>query len=163
MALRSGQYKKLNVIEIKDGELKKWNPLEEEIEVELIDDDSKREKTKTIGYYAFYENIQGFRKAIYWSKEKMEAHANQYSMGYRAKKGFTFWEKNFDEMAKKTMLRQLISKYGVMSVDMQNAYEGDMAVINDDGSKAYVDNQEETTFEIVEQPNQNINSLDDIE
>ena len=165
LALRSGQYKKLNVIEIKEGELISWNPLEEELKVEIIDDDEKREKLKTIGYYAFYENLQGFRKCIYWSKEKMEAHAQQYSQGYRADKQkktqYTFWSKNFDEMAKKTMLRQLISKYGVMSIDMQTAYEGDMAYIKEDGSKDYIDNTIEADFEIKETVTET-KTLDDI-
>ena len=171
LALRSGQYKKLNVIEIKEGELIGWNPLEEELKVNIIDDDEKREKLNTIGYYAFYENLQGFRKCIYWSKEKMEAHALKYSNGYRADKQkkttYTFWSKNFDEMAKKTMLRQLISKYGVMSIEMQNAYEGDMAYIKDDGTKEYVDNkEEEVSFEdttVVEASDVEIKSLDDVE
>ena len=171
LALRSGQYKKLNVIEIKEGELISWNPLEEELKVNIIDDDEKREKLNTIGYYAFYENLQGFRKCIYWSKEKMEAHALKYSNGYRADKQkkttYTFWSKNFDEMAKKTMLRQLISKYGVMSIEMQNAYEGDMAYIKDDGTKEYVDNkEEEVSFEdmtVVEATDVEIKSLDDVE
>lgn len=159
LALRSGQYKKLNVIEIKEGELVKWNPLEEEIELNLIENDDERVKTKTIGYYAFYENLQGFRKAMYWSKEKMEHHALQYSMGYKAKKGCTFWEKNFDEMAKKTMLRQLISKYGVMSIDLQTAYLNDMAMIKEDGSQVYVDNQEE----VEPKTEKVVKTLDDIE
>lgn len=165
LALRSGQYKKINVIEIKEGELISWNPLEEELKANIIEDDEKRAKLKTIGYYAFYENINGFRKCLYWSREKMENHANTYSQGYKAKKGYTFWEKNFDEMAKKTMLRQLISKYGVMSIDMQNAYESDMAVINEDGSKEYVDNEDVTPnttvvdAEIVDTPNV---SLDEV-
>lgn len=171
LALRSGQYKKLNVIEIKEGELIGWNPLEEELKVNIIDDDEKREKLNTIGYYAFYENLQGFRKCIYWSKEKMEAHALKYSNGYRADKQkkttYTFWSKNFDEMAKKTMLRQLISKYGVMSIEMQNAYEGDMAYIKDDGTKEYVDNREEEVsfedIEVVEATDVEIKSLDDVE
>lgn len=161
LALRSGYYKKINVLPIKEGELVSWNPLEEEIKVNLIKDDEEREKAKTIGYYAMYEYLNGFRKAMYWSKTKMEAHANQYSMGYRAKKGYTFWEKDFDSMAMKTMLRQLISKYGIMSTELQNAYESDMAVINDDGSKDYVDNKEEVEFEIKEQPK--TISLDDVE
>ena len=70
----------------------------------------------------------------------MEAHALKYSMGYRAKKGYTFWEKDFDGMAYKTMLRQLISKWGIMSIDMISAFDADMAIINDDGTKDYVDN-----------------------
>lgn len=165
LALRSGQYKKLNVIEIKEGELVSWNPLEEELKVNIIEDDEKREKLPTIGYYAFYENTQGFRKSLYWSREKMEAHALQYSQGYRADKqkktSYTFWSKNFDEMAKKTMLRQLISKYGVMSIDMQTAYESDMAYIKDDGTKEYLDNVPEVDFEIKEQPTE-AKSLDEI-
>ena len=72
----------------------------------------------------------------------MEAHALKYSKGYQAKKGYTFWEKDFDGMAYKTMLRQLISKWGVMSIDMISAMDADMAVINEDGTKDYVDNDD---------------------
>ena len=140
LAIRSGQYKKLNVLAIKEGELIRFDPLNEEIEVKLIEDEEAREQAPTIGYYAMFEYTNGFRKAIYWSKKKMEAHALQYSMGYRAKKGYTFWEKDFDAMAYKTMLRQLISKWGIMSIEMQNAIDADMAVINEDGTKSYVDN-----------------------
>lgn len=144
LAIRSGQYKKLNVLAIKKGELKKYDPLNEEIEVELIENEEDREKEETIGYYAMFEYLNGFRKTLYWSKEKMEAHALKYSMGYRAKKGYTFWEKDFDGMAYKTMLRQLISKWGIMSIDltMQKALESDMAVVNDNGTYDYVDNSE---------------------
>lgn len=88
---------------------------------------------------------------MYWSKEKMESHALKYSQGYKADKAkktaYTFWSKDFDGMAKKTMLRQLISKYGIMSTELQNAYESDMAYIKNDGSKVYVDNQDETPIE----------------
>jgi recombination protein RecT len=149
LAIRSGQYKKLNVLAIKEGELKKYDPLNEEIEVELIENEEEREKATTIGYYAMFEYLNGFRKTIYWSKEKMEAHALKYSMGYRAKKGYTFWEKDFDGMAYKTMLRQLISKWGIMSVDltMQKALESDMAVINDNGTYDYIDNSNDFEME----------------
>lgn len=167
LAIRSGQYKKLNVLAIKEGELIKYDPLEEELEVKLIEDETEREKAKTIGYYAMFEYVNGFKKTMYWSKEKMEAHALKYSMGYRAKKGYTFWEKDFDGMAYKTMLRQLISKWGIMSIEMQNAYEGDMAYIKDDGTKEYVDNkEEEVSFEdttIVKSTDVEIKSLDDVE
>ena len=139
LAIRSGQYKKLNVLAIKEGELVRFDPLNEEIEVNLIDDEEAREEAKTIGYYAMFEYTNGFRKAMYWSKKKMEAHALKYSKGYAAKKGYTFWEKDFDGMAYKTMLRQLISKWGIMSIDMQNAMESDMAVIHEDGTKDYAD------------------------
>lgn len=151
LAIRSGQYKKINVLVIKEGELIRFDPLNEEIEVNLIEDERIRENTKTIGYYAMFEYTNGFRKALYWSKEKMEAHAIRFSQGYAndIKKGtsWTFWSKDFDSMAHKTMLRQLISKWGIMSIDMQNALDNDMAVINADGTKTYVDNEEPFTSE----------------
>ena len=143
LALRSGQYKKLNVLAIKEGELIRFDPLNEEIEVNLIENEVEREKAPTIGYYAMFEYTNGFRKAMYWSREKMESHAEKYSPGYKAKKGFTFWEKDFDAMAYKTMLRQLISKWGVMSIEMQSALDSDMAVINEDGTKTYVENDDD--------------------
>ena len=140
LAIRSGQYKKLNAMAIKEGELISYDPLNEDIEVQLIQDEGKRADTPTIGYYAMFEYLNGFRKVIYWSKEKMEAHANQYSQGYRARKGYTFWEKDFDSMAIKTMLRQLISKWGIMSIEFQKAYEADMGVLRENQEPEYVDN-----------------------
>jgi len=147
LAMRSGQYKKLNVLAIKNGELVRYDPLNEEIEVNLIEDDTVRENTETIGYYAMFEYNNGFKKTLYWSKKKMEEHALKYSQAYAAdkRKGtvYTFWAKDFDSMAYKTMLRQLISKWGIMSIDMMTAFDKDMAVINQDGSSYYVDNQED--------------------
>lgn len=143
LAIRSGQYKKLNVLAIKEGEIEYFDPMNEEIQVSLmVNKWNEREALPTVGYYAMFELTNGFRKAIYWSKEQMEAHALTYSPGYKAKKGYTFWEKNFDAMAYKTMLRQLISKWGIMSIDMQAAFDGDMAVINEDGTKEYVENDD---------------------
>lgn len=133
LAIRSGQYKKLNVLAIKEGELIRFDPLNEEIEVCLIEDEEAREKAATIGYYAMFEYVNGFRKALYWSKSKMERHALQYSKGYKAKKGYTFWEKDFDAMAYKTMLRQLISKWGVMSIEMQEAFTKDQSAFDEEG------------------------------
>lgn len=148
LAIRSGQYKKLNVLAIKEGELIRFNPLEEEIEVRLIEDEEEREQAETIGYYAMFEYTNGFKKAMYWSKKKMEAHAIKYSQGYKRDKekgtAWTFWSKDFDGMAYKTMLRQLISKWGIMSIDMMSAMDADMAVINEDGTKTYVENEPET-------------------
>ena len=142
LAIRSGQYKKLNVLAIKEGELVKFDPLNEEIVVNLIEDEEARENASTVGYYATFELTNGFRKALYWSRAKMENHALKYSNGYKAKKGFTFWEKDFDGMAFKTMLRQLISKWGIMSIEMTSAFESDMAVIQSDGTRIYVDNDD---------------------
>ena len=168
LAIRSGQYKKINVVAIKEGELVRFDPLNEEIVVNLIEDEEEREKAETIGYYAMFEYTNGFRKAIYWSKAKMLAHADKYSAAFSRDGGnfgrdgkfhrvsfadykagnydkddewmySSFWYKDFDGMAYKTMLRQLISKWGIMSIDMQTAIDSDMAVINEDGTRDYVD------------------------
>lgn len=168
LAIRSGYYKKMNVISIKDGELVKYDPLAEEIEVKLIEDDEIREETATIGYYAMFEYQNGFRKTIYWSKKKMLAHANKYSQAFSkddyqklqegkiAKEDLwkysSLWYKDFDGMAWKTMLRQLISKWGIMSVEMQEAYTKDMATINENGTYDYVDTLE-TSVEYEESAN----------
>lgn len=154
LAIRSGYYKKLNVISVKAGELLNFDPLNEVIDCKLIEDDETRDSTSTIGYYAMFEYSNGFRKAIYWSKSKMEAHALKYSQGYKAdkKKGttWTFWSKDFDGMAYKTMLRQLISKWGIMSIEMQSAFESDTGLIKENGAVEYVENfkSEETTLQV---------------
>lgn len=151
LAIRSGQYRKLNVLSIKEGELIRFDPLNEEIDVQLIEDEEQREQAATIGYYAMFEYVNGFRKALYWSKKKMEAHALKYSKGYASDKrkgtAWTFWSRDFDGMAYKTMLRQLISKWGIMSIDMVTALDADMAVIREDGTKEYVDNVESDAVE----------------
>lgn len=163
LAIRSGYYKKLNVIAIKEGELIRYNPLEEEIEVSLIEDDIEREETPTAGYYAMFEYENGFKKSMYWSKKKMLAHADKYSAAFSAKslelleagkipdsekwKYSSFWYKDFDGMAMKTMLRQLISKWGIMSIDLQTAIDKDMAIIREDGTADYVDHQQEIAEE----------------
>lgn len=159
LAIRSGYYKKLNVLAIKEGELVRYDPLDEEVEVNLIDDDILREEVPTMGYFAMFEYENGFRKTLYWSKKKMLAHAEKYSFAFYKNGGAkslelleqgkipekdmwkysSFWFKDFDGMALKTMLRQLISKWGIMSIDLQNAIDKDMAVIHEDGKTDYVD------------------------
>ena len=149
LALRSGQYRKLNVLEIKEGELLAFDPLNEVIECKLIDDFDARESAPTIGYYAMFEYLNGFRKAIYWSKDKMLSHADKYSNAFsKAKykqllageipdqdlwKYSSFWYKNFDDMAKKTMLRHLLSRWGVMSIEFQQAFESDGQIVETGG------------------------------
>ena len=155
LALRSGQYRNLDAVAVKEGELEDYNPLTGEIKLNPISDPVAREHAKTIGYYAFFELTNGFKKQMYWSKEKMEQHALKYSMGYKAKKGYTFWEKDFDSMALKTMYRQLIGKYGIMSIDMQKAYANDTtiqpSVLDDDEAPIYFDAEvNETTGEVID-------------
>lgn len=159
LAERSGYYKKINVLSIKDGELVKYDPLEETIEVNLIEDDEQREAANSMGYYAMFEYHNGFRKTMYWSHKKMEVHAVKYSKGYAAdkKKGtsWTFWSKDFDGMAYKTMLRQLISKWGIMSIEMQQAFDADVvAEVSADGAMSFVENanQQTETVDAVDVP-----------
>lgn len=142
LAQRSGEYKRINAMAVKEGELIRYDAFMDEIELRYIEDEEQRQNLPTIGYFAMFEYHNGFRKVLYWSKEKMEQHALAYSQGYRAKKGYTFWEKDFDAMGVKTMLRQLLSKWGMMSLEMQKAYEADGGVVNQDGSIDYVDTVE---------------------
>ena len=146
LAIRSGNYKKINVMEIKDGELVSYDPFNEEIVLQPIQDVDEREQTETIGYYAMFEYINGFIKVIYWSKKQMLQHADKYSPAFSKSayeklqngeipnnemwKYSSFWYKDFDGMAKKTLIRQLIGKWGVMSAEMTQAMELDNNSLN---------------------------------
>ena len=169
LAIRSGQYRKINVLPIKEGELVSWDPMTEEIEVNIIDDDEVRDKTPTMGYYAMFEYVNGFRKAIYWSYAKMLNHADQYSKAFSKKtyedikagkipqnemwKYSSFYYKDFDQMACKNMLRQLISKWGIMSIDMQKALEYDQGVgIVKDGKASGVEYVDSPDADLVIEP-----------
>lgn len=178
LAIRSGQYKRLNVVAIKEGELEYFDPLNEDIKVNLmVDDWDKREDAETIGYYAMFELVNGFRKTMYWSKAQMLVHADKYAPSFYKDAGkvktkygekqrvsfadyeagnydprdswmySSFWYKNFDGMAYKTMLRQLISKWGVMSIELQKAFEGDMATLDAEGRPTYVENDNDEYVE----------------
>jgi recombination protein RecT len=118
LALRTGQYKSINVIEVYEGELKKWNRLTEELE---IDFDAKTSDV-VVGYAAYFELVNGFRKTVYWTKEQVEKHRQKYSKSGRS------WEENYDAMAMKTVLRNMLSKWGILSIEMQRAYSEDEQV-----------------------------------
>lgn len=144
LAQRSGQYKKINVLPIKAGELISYNPLEEEIDVALIADDTQREEAETIGYYAMFEYHNGFRKTLFWTREKMLAHAARYSKAFDVSalekleagkipekdmwKYSSPWYTDFDAMGCKTMLRQLLGKWGIMSLEMVKAIEAEAEI-----------------------------------
>lgn len=122
LALRTGQYKSINVIEIHEGELVKWNPLSEE----LIIDFEKKESDAIVGYAGYFELINGFKKSVYWTKEQIEKHRKKFS------KSDFGWKKDFDAMAKKTVLRNMLNKWGILSIEMQTAYRGDMSTVKQD-------------------------------
>lgn len=137
LALKSGQYADLDVMTIKEGEYRGKDPATGKPRFQFVEDDNMRDELPVIGYMAYFEYLNGFRKSIYWSKQKMMNHADAYSKAYSAEahqkmlngeiadkdmwKYSSFWYKNFDAMAEKTLLRQLISKWGIMSADMQHA------------------------------------------
>lgn len=144
LAMRSGQYKKIVAVDVREGELVYYNPLTEDIEFKAEMDLNKRQGLPVIGYYAAYELINGAVKFVYWPKDQVENHATTYSASYRNDKKWnsnkSFWSKNYNEMAKKTVLKQLITKWGIMSVEMEKSIEADQAVIGEDGTKSYIDN-----------------------
>lgn len=158
LALRSSQYERLNVVNVKEGEFVSYNPFTEELRCNWIEDNEERDKLRTVGYAAMFEYVNGYQKVLYWSREKMLAHADKYSPAFSAVamkkiengeipekdmwKYSSFWYKNFDEMAKKTMLRQLISKWGVMSTEMQTAYEKDSKAVRVDDGDFFADEAE---------------------
>lgn len=150
LAIRSGYYSDIDVKEVREGEYLGRDPYSGKPRFKFIEDDDEAEKLPTIGYMAYFEYLNGFKKIIYWTKEKMVRHADKYSPAFslNATKGkypkvsfadyeagnyppedewkySSFWYKDFTGMAFKTMIRQLISKWGVMSTEMQTAYEED--------------------------------------
>lgn len=159
LAMRSGQYLDIDVLEIKEGEYKGRDKLTGKQRFEFIEDDDEREALPTVGYMAYFELLNGFRKTVYWTKKKMLNHAATYSKAFKADKYedyingkipknelylySSFWYKNFDEMAFKTLLRHLISQWGIMSIDMQTAVVNDNAVINANGEPSYVEYDDE--------------------
>ena len=161
LAIRSGQYRKIVVSDVKDGEVKSFNPITEEFEINPVLDTKKRSELPVSGYYGMFELMNGFKKELYWPKEHMEQHAKTYSKGYasdlRNGSKYTFWSKDFGAMAKKTLIRQLISKWGIMSIEMQRAYEADMEVLDEDGSPRYVDNEYNILEQIQEEIEDNSN------
>ena len=159
LAIRSGQYRDIDVMVIREGEYLGKDPSTGKPLFRFNEDDD--ESRPVVGYFAYFEYLNGFRKSLYWSKQKMLAHADQYSQAFSADayqqiqegkisdsdmwKYSSFWYKNFDEMAKKTMLRQLISRWGIMSIDMQQGYVQDSKFVQ-------IENGEFITTDEPEQP-----------
>ena len=166
LAMRSGQYLDIDVLEIKEGEYKGRDKFTAKRVFEFIENDDVRNALPTVGYMAYFELLNGFRKQVYWTKAKMIKHADTYSPAFSAKKYddyingkvpknelykySSFWYKNFDEMAFKTLIRHLISQWGVMSIEMREAFVRDDAVIKEGGEPEYVD-YDENAFSVATQ------------
>ena len=155
LAMRTGQYKDIDFIEIHEGEYKGRDKFTGKQMFEFIQDDDEREALPVVGYLAYFELNNGFRKTVYWTKSKMEKHANQYSQAFDLEaykklqagqipqadmwKYSSYWYSNFAGMAEKTLIKHLLSKYGILSTELIQAADADGAVINDDGTKNYVE------------------------
>ena len=140
LAMRTGQYKKLNAIPVYKNQFISWNALEEELDADFSIDG----EGDTVGYVAFFELLNGFKKTIYWSKKKCEQHGRRFSKAYDS-----FWTKDFDAMALKTVTKQLIKNWGIMSTEMQTAITRDQSTISintETGEEtiSYLDNPETT-------------------
>lgn len=118
LAMRTGVYRTINVTEIREGELVEYDRVRGYPKFNFIQDDAEREKAPIIGYCAYYELLNGAEKYVYWSKDKITAHEIRNRKGQSMSKG---WRDDFDAMAKKTVIRELLSKWGIMSIDYHTA------------------------------------------
>lgn len=151
LAIRSGSYENMNVSEVYEDELVSYNPITGELE--LVTDFGKCEQRKAgkreniVGYYAWFKLLTGFRKELYMTVEECRNHALQYSASYKKdiEKGWSSskWTTDFDAMSKKTVLKLLLSRWGVLSIDMQKAIQDDQKVYDENGDGTYSDNQQE--------------------
>lgn len=156
LALRSGNYLKLFAADVRKGEVVNYNPFDDVYEMKPIGfekrtakDDNGNYMVPIIGYYAKFQLVNGFIKEAYMTHEDMLSFATKYSKAYRSDKekhtSYSFWTTRFEDMAKKTMLRQLLGKWGLLTPELQKAYTCDMAVIDEEGNPNYVDNQPDDT------------------
>lgn len=121
LAIRTGAYKTINVVDVREGELKSYNRLTEEIEIEFIEDDDERESKPVIGYVGYYRLVNGTEKTIYMTVKQIENHEKKFRKGKYQGKG---WRDDWDSMARKTVYRRLIGKWGVMSIEYQTSRDG---------------------------------------
>ena len=149
LAIRTGEYEKMNCSEVYEDELVSYNPITGECEFvsdfKACKQRANGEVDKICGYYAWFRLKSGFTKELYMSKEEVNNHAKKYSQSYRydidKKKTSSNWTTDFDAMAKKTVIKLLLSKWGILSVEMQKAIQDDQKVYDEDGNGAYDDNQ----------------------
>jgi recombination protein RecT len=138
LAQRTGQYKSINATEVYENQFKSFNSLTEELDCDF----SILGEGKVVGFAAYFKLVNGFEKTTYWAVEKVQAHAKKYSKAYNSSS--SPWKSDFNAMGKKTVLKLMLSTYGILSVEMQKGLESDQAVIkNEDGTELeYVDHEE---------------------
>jgi recombination protein RecT len=140
LALRTGVYETINVIDVRESELKSYNRLTEEIEIQFVEDEDEREKLPIVGWVGYFRLINGTKKTIYMTKKQIEAHERKHRKGKYMGKG---WREDFDSMATKTVFRKLIGKWGLMSIDYQRADKATLAAA-DAIAKGTFDDEDET-------------------
>ena len=146
LAIRSGQFQAINVTEVREGELQDFDLLTGETRFTAK---PNRETLPVIGYVAYFRLTNGFSKCLYMTRDEVEAHALRYSESTKAwVKASSKWTTDFDAMAKKTVLKLLLSKYAPLSVEMQNAIKSDQAVIDERGEAHYVDHEEASVEDV---------------
>ena len=154
LALRTGAYKTINVIDVRQGELKSYNRLTEEVDIAFVEDEDERETLPVIGYVGYYRLVNGAEKTIYMTLKQIENHEKKNRKGDYMGKG---WRDDFDAMARKTVYRRLIGKWGVMSIDYQS--HGDAVALAEQMTEEHrleasteveVDFVDTTTGEVVE-------------
>ena len=128
LAVRTGVYKKINVVDVRQGELIKYDRLTEEVELQWYADEEEREKVPIEGFCAYFELTNGMRKLLYWSKKKINAHEEKFRKGEFQSKG---WRENWEAMAAKTVLRALLSKWGLLSINYQTADDRMLKIAED--------------------------------
>lgn len=140
LALRTAQYRKINVRDVREGEIVGEDFVSGEMQFKKLEKD--RSKAKVVGYVAMFELINGFSKQLYMSVEELDAHAKRFSQTYR--KGYGLWsdKEMRPAMMEKTILKRLLSKYGVLSVEMEQAIKSDSAVLGENDAVRYIDNED---------------------
>ena len=136
LALRTGVYKRLNVCDVREGELKHFDRLMEDIEIEWIEDEDEREKAPIIGWVGYFRLVNGTEKTIYMSRKAIEHHEEKNRKGKYPTKG---WRENFNEMAAKTVFRRLVGKYGVMSIVYQRQASAEVIQAAEDAAAGRFD------------------------
>lgn len=144
LAIRSGQFQTINVTDIREGEMQGYDLITGEMQVKAM---PEREKLPVVGYMAFFRLNNGFSKSLYMTAGEVEQHAKRYSQTYASKNDYvrnsSKWTTDFDAMARKTVLKLLLSRFAPLSVDMQQAVQADQAVMRSDNNFDYVDNEKE--------------------
>lgn len=164
LAQRSGKYKSINAIAVYENQYKGFNTLTEELEGDFSLDG----EGKIVGYAAYFELLNGFRKTVFWSKDKIEKHAQRFSKSYNH--STSVWKTDFDAMAKKTVLKHCLSNWGVLSIEMQTATIADQSIQPEEGVHQYADNvidldemnEKEETARVLSFL-ENVKSVDDLE